>query len=128
MLDTRFFVAHTFPPSGDDQTRLNRFVARISGDQMYASSISVTEFLKVAGPRIGKEGAKARMRAWTSNGLQIAPVDEEVAFSAGELAIAFREIPLGDTLIGATAQLLKAPVASDDPDFRKLGVKTIWYR
>lgn len=127
VLDTRFLVAHTLPPSPEERERIATFTARISTEGLLASSISIVEFIKVVGARIGKDAATTRLRVWGKGGLEFVPVGERVAYAAGELAQSHPEVPLGDAVVAATAMEASAPVVTDDPHYEGLGVKTRWF-
>ncbi len=62
------------------------------------------------------------------SGAEIASVDKDAAFLAGEAAFQHRDVPMADVIISAIARRFKATVITDDPHFPILGVKTIWYK
>jgi predicted nucleic acid-binding protein len=128
VLDTRFLIAHTFPSTAHDRDRIASFSARVSTEGLLASSLSIVEFMKVAGARIGRDAAATRLRIWKKGGLEFVAVSEEIGFLAGELAQSNPDIPLGDTVIAATARAASAAVATDDPHYSGLGVKTLWFK
>ncbi len=128
MLDTRFFITHTFPATDQDRIAINKFVAKIASEDLHASSVSIVEYMKVAGTAIGRDAAKTRMKIWIKNGLGIVQLDEELAFEAGELATSHRSTSLGDLIIGSAAKKLGARVVTDDLDYQNLGLKTLWFR
>jgi len=127
ILDTRFLIAHTFPPSEDDRLALARFAQRLLREQLYISAISIAEYLKVAGARIGREAALARLRAWARQA-SVAEVSREDAERAGLLLLSHPSVPVADAIIAAQSARLRAAVVSDDPHYRALGVRTIWYK
>jgi hypothetical protein len=43
----------------------------------------LTEFIEIAGARIGEEAAKNRLRLLKDRGMQIVPLEEECALVAG---------------------------------------------
>ena len=127
ILDTRFLIAHTFPPTERDREKLREFVVRRAGEGFVIPAVVVAEFIKVAGRRLGSERAEVRLRVWISSGAKVAPIDERVAFEAGRMALA-RGVPLADALVAAVAKSTGGVMVSDDPHFRELGVKTTWYK
>jgi len=128
VLDTRFLIAHTFPSNEDDKEKISSFADRHATGDLLASSISIVEFVKVAGARIGKDAATTRLRVWKKGGLEFVPVSEEIGFLSGELGLSNPEVPLGDAVIAATARHASAAVVTDDPHFGGLGVKTLWFK
>ena len=128
ILDTRFLIAHTFPPTYEDRERVERFVTKILQEKFFIPSVVIVEYVRVAGRRIGKEAVSVRLRSWINAGAEVVPLTEELAFKAGELALKNPGVPLADTIVAVTALSLKARVVSDDPHYTMLGVKTVWYK
>lgn len=127
VLDTRFLIAHSFPPTEKDRVAIIRFIRRYREEGFLIPTIVISEFMKVAGRRIGKESAKVKMRTWlSSTSVSTFHLDEEIAEMAGELALD-RDVPIADAVIASTARKVGGVIATDDGHFRKLGVRTIWY-
>jgi predicted nucleic acid-binding protein len=109
----------------DAQTR-TFFEKELSGG-LFAPTIVLTEFIEVAGTKIGKEAAENRLRVLKEKGLEIVELDEKTAFIAGELLLAHRNVPITDALIAAYVKTGEADyVLTDDPHFKTLNVKTKW--
>ena len=90
-------------------------------------SIILTEFVEVAGTKIGEEAAKNRLRLLKDRGMQIVPVDEENALIAGSLLLSHRNVPIADAIISSYVKTGAAEyVLTDDPHFKTLGIKTKW--
>ncbi len=128
VLDTRFLIAHTFPPTREDRDRIKLFTARIRREKLYIPSIVLVEYLKVAGRRIGGEAARVRLRSWINAGAEVIFLSEESAFKAGNLSLRNPRVPLADIIIAAIAATCNATIVSDDPHFSVLGARTIWYK
>jgi len=128
VIDTRFLLAHTLPPSEDDRRILKEFTSKLAGEELIIPSIVPIEFIKIAGSVIGKDNAKVRLKLWIKGGVKIFPIDGETAFLAGEIALQHRNIPIADVIIGAVAIQLNAEIVTDDLHFTMLGVKTLWYK
>ncbi len=128
VLDTRFLIAHTFPPTYDDRDKIRVFIAKIRQEKLIIPAIAIVEYIKIAGKRIGQEAAKVRIRAWIEAGAQVAGLTEEMSFKAGILALKNPNIPLADVIIATIASSYNAQIVSDDPHFEMLGVKTLWYK
>lgn len=125
--DTRLLLTLKFPPSPDvrDKVRVRLHAELRRG--FVIPSIVVTEYLKIAGQRIGGEAALAHLSELETSGATVVPVDREVAVRAGRLLLAHPNVPVADALVAATAQVWRAEsVLSDDPHFRVLGMKTRW--
>jgi predicted nucleic acid-binding protein len=127
ILDTRFLITHTFPPSEEIRKKIKEFASKIAKEGLIIPSIVITEFIKIAGHKLGRESAKIRLRIWISGGAKIVPLDEELAFFAGEMALSHINIPICDVIIGAIAKHTGAKVVSDDLHFEELNIKTLWY-
>ncbi len=128
VLDTRFIIAHTFPPTEEDRDAILRFLRKHGGENFLIPTIVVSEFLKIAGRRIGKETAKVRIRAWLSSSrVSTFNLDREIAEMAGELALD-HQVPIADAIIASVAKKVGGIIATDDEHFRKLGVRVTWYK
>jgi predicted nucleic acid-binding protein len=128
ILDTRFLIAHAFPPSDEERRSVTTFLSKISKERLLIPSITIVEFIKVAGTRLGAEQAGIKLRLWIARGAGVLSVDEETAFLAGKLALRHRDVPMADVMIGALAKQHKAAVITDDPHFKTLNIKTVWYK
>ncbi len=87
----------------------------------------LTEFVKFAGARIGKDAARTRLSLLKDRGMRPAPIGEREALAAGDLLLAHRDAPTADALIASFVVSREGDyVLSDDPHYRELGVKTKW--
>ena len=128
VLDTRFLIAHTFPPSKEDREAIQRFLRKHARETLVIPTVVISEFIKVAGRRLGRETAKVRMRAWLSSSrVEAVSLNVEIAEMSGELS-SEHNIPLADAIIASTARKLRGAVATDDEHFRRLGVRMVWYK
>lgn len=91
-------------------------------------SVVVVEFIKIAGSIIGKEQAKIKLKIWIGSGVEVISMSEEIAFLAGEIALQYRDVPIADVIISATAKHYSMVIVTDDLHFSTLGMKTIWYK
>ena len=95
--------------------------------ELLAPSIILTEFIEVAGAKIGEEAAKTRLRLLKERGMQTVPVDEKNALIAGTLLLSHRNVSTTDAIIASYVKTGAADyVITDDPHFKALGVKTKW--
>lgn len=128
VLDTRFLIAHTFPPTEEDREAILRFLKKHGKEGFLIPTIVISEFLRVAGRRIGKETAKVRIGTWLSSSRVGAfDLDREIAEMAGELALD-HHVPIADAIIASVARKVGGVVATDDEHFRELGVRVTWYK
>lgn len=88
-------------------------------------TVAVAEFVKVAGPKLGLDGARARLAALVANGARIEPLTYEDAIAAGSLLLRITA-PFADACIAALVPRLGARVLSDDPHYSALGARTVW--
>jgi predicted nucleic acid-binding protein len=91
-------------------------------------TIVMTEFIRIAGLRIGKEGAKTRLRLLKERGLRTAALEEEEALAAGDLLLSHQDVPMADALIASFVKTGAAEyVVTDDPHYKTLGIRTKWF-
>jgi len=128
ILDTRFLITHSFPPSEEERRNIAIFLSKISKEKLMIPSIVITEFMRVAGTKLGAEQAEMKLKLWTARGAGVLPFDEETAFLTGELALKYKDIPIADLIIGAAAKRHKAAIITDDHHFKVLNIKTVWYK
>jgi predicted nucleic acid-binding protein len=125
--DTRMLIFLEFPINKEVGAKTRDFFERELRQRIMAPTIVLTEFVEVAGIKIGKEAAKNRLRILKEKGLQIVDLTEEQALIAGELLLAYRNVPITDALIASYVKNGSAEyVLTDDPHFRALNVKTKW--
>lgn len=126
--DTRLLLALEFPPSAETRRRVESLVQKEIAKRLLAPSIVLTEFIKIAGPRLGKDGAMTRLRLLTDRGMRISALEEGEAVAAGDLLLSHQDVPTADALIGSFVKTGMAEyVVTDDPHYRTLGIKTKWF-
>ena len=125
--DTRLLLALEFPPSQEAKLKTRDFFEKELRGRLLAPSIILTEFIEIAGARIGEEAAKTRIRLLNDRGMQTISLDEEHALTAGSLLLSHRNVPIADALIASFVKTGAAEyVVTDDTHFKELGVKTKW--
>jgi hypothetical protein len=125
--DTRLLLTLEFPPTAETKRQVEELSRREIARHLLAPSIILTEFIKIAGPRIGKEGAKTRLRLLSDRGMRIIALEEEEALAAGDLLLSHQDVPTADALIGSFVKTGAAEyVVTDDPHYKTLGIKTRW--
>jgi len=125
--DTRFLLVHTFPADADERDRVGELMHRTLREHLVIPSVVVTEYFRTAGRKIGKGGVSTQISVLKDSGAEISDLDEATAVLAGELSLKNERRSIGDTLIAATALIIKAShVITDDPHFHEFGLKTKW--
>mgnify|MGYP000073555242 CR=1 FL=1 len=129
VIDTRFLLAYTFPSTIEDRRLLYMFFQnKILKENTVIPSIVVTEYLKIAGRIIGSTPSEVQVKRFERVGVKIEPILDMDSYVAGKLLLKNPDVPIAEALIAAVAKRLKAKVVTNDPHYKVLGVKTIWYK
>ena len=125
--DTRFLITFWFPPDQATKTAIIRLMRAALAEGLLLPSVVIAEYIRVAGRRIGLEASETHVRSLIASGAKVESVDERAAFTAGELALKFPDVPMADALIAAVAINRRASyVITDDEHFRRMGLRTKW--
>lgn len=125
--DTRLLLTLEFPPNKEVKEKVEEAMARELANRLLVPSIVLTEFMKIAGVRIGESTARLRLGLLKQRGLHPLDLTEEMALSAGGLLVKNQEIPIADALIASPVKLGKADyVVTDDQHYKTLGISTKW--
>ncbi len=125
--DTRLLLTLEFPPDKETKRQVEDAMTRELARKLLAPTIVLTEYLKIAGVRIGEGAARLRLRLLKERGLRTLEINEEMALSAGSLLLKHQEIPIADALIASPVKLGEADyVVTDDPHYKILGIRTKW--
>ena len=118
VLDTRFLSEYFYSSVAEVKAkttrRLKELVAKNEG---VMPTIVVAEIVQITCERRGKDMAESRYQALINSGLQIQDLSSEIARCAGLLKSKYRNVPMGDCIIAATAIVNHGKVLSDDPHF-----------
>ncbi len=126
--DTRLLLTLEFPPNEETKKKIEELTRKEIAKHLLAPSIILTEFLKVAGPRMGEDAAKVRISLLKDLGMRIIPLDEEEALVAGSMLLSHQNVPIADALIASFVKLGAAEyVITDDPHYKTLGIRTKWF-
>ncbi len=126
--DTRLLLTLEFPPTEEIRIKAADFVEKEIARHLLAPSIILTEFIEIAGARIGEDAAKTRIRLLRERGMRTVALDEEEALVAGSLLLSHRNVPIADALIASFVKTGVAEyVVTDDPHFKELGIRTKWF-
>jgi predicted nucleic acid-binding protein len=120
--DTRFFDALY----NSKNEGLKKKIAFERGrKEKYVSAVVIHELYKLTLANEGREIAKIKI-AYIKQDFQIVPVDTNIAQVSAELRQKY-DLPMGDSMIAATAMALNAVCISDDPHFQQIKeIKITW--
>ncbi|MGQ0797487.1 MAG: PIN domain-containing protein [Methanobacteriota archaeon] len=128
VLDTRFFIEHFFStdPVVREKTR-NRVTELRRRKEGVVPLIVIAEFADQACRFAGRREAEETSRAIVESGLQIRPLDPDMAIAAGARRCSNRRVPLADCIVATVADHVGGRVVSDDPHFKQLrGIRVAW--
>jgi predicted nucleic acid-binding protein len=126
--DTRLLLTIQFPADELVRERIRIFIQREMVRGIILPSIVLSEFIKIAGLRIGIQAALTTINALKERGMRTKPIDEDLAKEAGRLLLKHSTVPFADSLIAAfTTSGIAEYILSDDPHFTMLGSKTRWF-
>ena len=83
-------------------------------------TIVISEIIQTICEKIGKEEAEICYANLTESGLKIQTLTSQIAKQAGLLRSKYRNIPMGDCIIAATAIANQATILSDDHHFEAI--------
>ena len=119
--DTRFFADSFY---SKDEVLLKK-IREHRVRKRYVSAIVVHEVYSLALKREGREVAKNQV-AHLKEEFEVVPVDDQVAQISAELRHKYH-LSMGDSMIAATAFVLKAVCISDDTHFKQIEeIETTW--
>ncbi len=126
--DTRLLLTLQFPPDDIVKDNIQTFVQKEISNGIILPSIVLSEFLKIAGSRIGVQATIRTISIIKERGMKVRAIDEELAVEAGKLLIKHMNVPFADSLIAAfVSSKIAEYVLSDDPHFKILGTKIRWF-
>jgi len=125
--DTRFLLTFEFPPTKETKQRMANLMDESLRRGLLLPSIVLTEFIKLAGKKLGEESALIFLRELTTRGASVIAIDERIAIESGKLALKYWDVPIADVLISATMIVHRAEhIVSDDGHFKDMKLKTRW--
>jgi len=118
VVDSRFLVEHFYSTEAETKQKTSRKLRElIQRKEGLLPTIVIGETVQIVCGKIGKEEAEACYLSLIRSGLRIQDLDQDIARQAGLLKCRYRNIPMGDCIIAATAIINKARVISDDQHF-----------
>ena len=125
--DTRLLITFRFPPSEDAKQKITRLLQRELGRRLLIPSIVLTEYIKIAGKKVGLDAAITHVNELESRGAVVTDINKQIALEAGRLLNKSPDSPIADALLAASATFHSAEyIVTNDDHFEKLGCKTRW--
>jgi PIN domain len=102
-------------------------ITRELAGRLVAPSVVSTEFLKIAGARIGESAAELRLNLLKERGMKAIPITEEMALAAGRLLMSHQDVPTADAIIASPVKMGDVQyVVRDDPHYPTPKIRTRW--
>ena len=125
--DAPLLLTLQFPPSKEIGKRVEEAIGREVVGRLLAPSIVLTEFVKIAGARIGESAALLRLNLLKERGMRVIPLGEELALAAVRLLLSHPDVLIADALIASLVKIEEAEyVITDDPHYQDMKVRTKW--
>ncbi len=120
--DSRFFVEFYY---SKDRVLRQKMAEKKRLKDRYVSTIVIHEVYNLSLSQEGRDVAKLRAISMKEE-FQLIPVDDQIAQVSAELRHKY-QLSMGDSMIAATASILKAVLISDDPHFKQIEeIETTW--
>ena len=118
MLDSRFIIEFFFSDELETKQRATKKLKDlIQRNEGILPTIVISETIQTVCEQLGKEESEICYANLTQSGLKIQSLSAPIAKQAGFLRSKYRNIPMGDCIIAATAIASQAIILSDDPHF-----------
>jgi predicted nucleic acid-binding protein len=118
VLDSRFIMEYFYSDKTEaKQKATKKLKDLIQRKEGILPTIVISETIQTICEKIGKEEAEICYANLTESGLNIQTLTSQIAKQAGLLRSKYRNIPMGDCIIAATAIANQATILSDDPHF-----------
>jgi len=128
VIDTRLLSEYFYSNQTETKVKTQRKLkALIDKNEGILPTIVIAEITQITCENLGKDMAKSRYQALLQSGLEIQSLTPEIAEQAGLNKCAYKNLPMGDCIIAATAQINHARILSDDPHFGGIDeIKRVW--
>ena len=128
VLDTRFLREYFYSNQAETKEkttrRLRMLVAKCEG---ILPTIVIAEITQITCEIRGKDLARSRYQALVQSGLEVQSLTPPIAQQAGLYKCQYKNLPMGDCIIAATARISGARILSDDQHFDFINdVKRVW--
>jgi predicted nucleic acid-binding protein len=119
--DSRFFMESFY---SNDESTLRR-IRKHKVLERYISAVVIHEIYRLALSREGREVARIKV-ANIKKSFKVVAVDDQIAQLSAEFRHQY-QLPMGDSMIAATASILKIVCITDDPHFKQIKeIQTEW--
>jgi predicted nucleic acid-binding protein len=128
VIDTRFLRELFYATQLEAKEKIHRkFSSLVSKNEGILPTIVLAEITQITCALRGKDMAESRSQALIQSGLELQDLTPIIAQQAGILKCTNQNLPMGDCIIAATAQLNHARILSDDPHFDTIKeIKRTW--
>jgi len=118
VLDSRFIMEYFYSDKAEIKQKATKKVKDLLlCKEGVLPTIVISETVQTVCEQIGKDEAEICYANLTQSGLKIQSLTPQIAKQAGLLRCKYRNIPMGDCIIVATAIANQATILSDDPHF-----------
>src|SRR5665647_1563307 len=118
VLDSRFIMEYFYSDKTEAKQKATKKLKElIQRKEGILPTIVISETIQTICEHIGKDEAEICYANLTESGLKIQNLTSLIAKHAGLLRSKYRNIPMGDCIIAATALAHQAAILSDDPHF-----------
>jgi predicted nucleic acid-binding protein len=123
MYDTRFFAEYFYSPNHQLVRKLKEELR--SDRERFVSSLTIHEIYRLVLNSDGRDVAVLRTNTIRRD-FQVIAVDYDIAVRSAEFR-SKRQMPMADSVIAATAQILGCQLFSDDAHFKQIkDLQTVW--
>jgi predicted nucleic acid-binding protein len=118
VLDSRFLVEYYYSQDREIRQKVNQKMKELTETcNGIIPTIVVCETIQLICSREGKEKAEMIYLSIMASGIKIESLSPSIAKEAGILKSVYKQVPVGDCIIAATAIRNQARIISDDSHF-----------
>jgi len=118
VLDSRFLIEYYYSQNPEIKQKSNQKLRElIRTSNGIVPTIVICETIQLIYSREGKQKADMIYLSIVSSGMKIENLSPNIAKDAGILKSTYKNIPIGDCIIAASAISNQARILSDDPHF-----------
>ena len=128
VLDTRFLREYFYSNKQEVREKtVRKFNALITKNEGLLPTIVIAEIVQITCALRGKDMAQSHYQALIQSGLEVKNLTPDIAQQAGIFKCQYSNLPMGDSIIAATALVNHARILSDDPHFDNIAeIKRVW--
>lgn len=128
VLDSRFLTEYYYSDDGEFRQKANQKMKGLTqAGTGIIPTIVICETIQLISSKEGKQKAETIYLSIMASGLKIENLTPSIAKEAGILKSTYKNVPVGDCIIAATAIRNQAKIISDDPHFDLVKeTKRIW--